>query len=150
MMPIESMFTQVHIERLRVGVRQRISRQVAESMRLETFQDMITNDLVAAMMAELLAERLPPEHVDHTITFDAPRFATWREHFRATYRERWWGRLLRLRAPRYIDEPISHTVRVDVRSHWTYPQATTVLPGRDFGHVVLRADTSAMGGHRWF
>lgn len=135
-----TMFSEVQIRRLRYALQQRIGRQVAESLRVNEYADMVTGDMVAALEVGLFAEELPPTHLDDVVEFDVPRFASWWDHFAATHRQRWWGRWLR--QPRFVDERHSHRTRVDVRARWTYPRATTVLPGRDYGHVVLKSDAA--------
>jgi len=137
---VSALFNQVTVQRLRYAIQQRIGRQVAESLRVEEYADVLTGDIVAALEVGLFAEQLPPTHLDDVVEFEVPRFATWRDHFAATYRQRWWGRWLR--EPRFIDETHSHRTRVDVLTRWTYPRATTVLPGRDYGHVVLKSDAA--------
>jgi hypothetical protein len=131
---------EVRLETLRYAVQQRISGYVAESMRAESVQDVMTNDLIMRLEVGVLAETLPPLNLTRADPFTVPRFATWLDHFVATYRGRWWGRPLRRHVLRYVDEPHTHRTTVDVRTHWTYPQATTVLPGRNFGHVVLKSE----------
>jgi hypothetical protein len=101
-----------------------------------------TDDLVIRMETSMLAETLPPLTLSESDRFTVPRFATWFDHFVATYRGRWWGRPLRRHELRYVDEPHTHRTTVDVRTRWTYPRADHVLPGREFGHVVLKADAS--------
>lgn len=143
--PQHEILNTVTVREIRAQLTQRISRQTAERMNFREFRDVITGDIVAQVEVGLLAEELPPERLTYVAHFDAPRFATWRDHFRATHRARWWGRLLRLRKPSFVDEPLTHVTTVTVRAKWTYPRATTVLPGRDFGHVVLKAPTDVHG-----
>lgn len=112
---------------------------------------------------ELLTERLPPDVIRHRVKYEHPeaigrqgvaadaRFARPIDHFTAKYRGRWWGRLLGLRrrevryefvaVPYIVSAPVQcdHEVTATVRAAWTYPRATLVLPGSDFGHPVLRA-----------
>jgi hypothetical protein len=130
------------VDVLRVKVNQRIGRVAADHMRVETLRDMVTGDLVAELQTALLAEQLPPETVLLEQEITTPRFASWWQHLRATYRERrWWGWLLGRRRPiRMVDEP--HTLRavVELRSWWTYPNASMVLPGDRFGPPVLHVD----------
>lgn len=143
-------YREVLISKIYEGVQRRISRELVVRLSQHDFSSLVARDLVLELEAEVLAETLPPLTLTDRQTFATPRFATWVDHFVATYRQRWWGRLLRLREPRYVDEPLTHTVTTEVRSRWTYPQATTVLPGDRFGHVVLKVDTSQRGGMRWF
>lgn len=130
------------VDVLRVKVQRRVGRVAADQLSVATLRDVITNDLVADLETALLAEALPPETVLLEQEITTPRFASWWQQLRATYRERrWWGWLLGRRRPiRMVDEP--HTLRamVELRSWWTYPNASIVLPGRDFGPPVLHVD----------
>jgi hypothetical protein len=130
----------VNIERLRYGLTQRVGPQFAASLRAETARDYITEDIIVRLSGDLLAETLPPLKLIDSTAFTVPRFATWFDHFAATYRSRWWAWPLRRHVVRYVDEPHTHRTEVAVRNHWTYPRATRVLPGRDFGHVVLKSE----------
>jgi hypothetical protein len=121
--------------------------------------DRWTGDVALSLTSRVLAESLPPAEVSHTVagwaplhvegTVPAARFATWWDHFKATYRGRWWMWLLRLdRRPvhytwefhrwRYDEDrqPWQRTVTVSVRNHWTYPRAAIALPP-EFGGPVL-------------
>ena len=127
------------VEVMRGAVRQRISAYVAESLNVRTYRDMVTQDLIVDLEAALLSEKLPPKTVELEATVTVPRFASWFQQLRATYRQRrWFGWLFGRRRPiRFVDE--QHTLRstVELRAMWTYPNASMVLPGRDFGHAVL-------------
>lgn len=148
MMPIyeELPYRQVLLTKIREGVNQRISRELVVSLSQQDVAGLIGNDLVLALEAELLAEELPPVTLTDEQTSVVAVYATWREHFRAAYRETWWGRLLRLREPKMVDQLVKRVVTTTVRQRWTYPQATTVMPGDQFGHVVLKTDTSRSVG----
>lgn len=142
--PFGPAFTQVTVDRMRVGLQQRVGAYVAESLRMsmERGTTVLADEWAARIETELLAERLPPTKLHDAASFTVPRFATWFDHFVATYRNRWWGRPLRRHALRYVDEPHTHRTEVVVLDRWTYPRATMVLPGRDFGHVVLKSQAS--------
>lgn len=120
--------------------------------------DMVAVDVVA----DILTEQLPPEIVTVLARYTHPeaigrtgvavdaRFATWFDHFTATYRGRWWGRLLRLHkrklrytfveVPYVISAPVEceHFVRVDVANSWTYPHADTTIRDLGLGDPVLK------------
>lgn len=141
---------EVVINEVREEYATRISRQMVESLTMRAYRDLVTQDLVAGLECKVLSETLPPQRIISDVTFSTPRFATWRDHFRATYRWRWWGRLLRLREPQFIDEPLSHVTQVDVAQRWTYPSADLVLPGREFGTPVLKTMTTWNASRRWW
>lgn len=136
----------VRLERMRYQVSQRVSRELAASLRLDEQQDMISGHLVQRLVVDVLAEKLPPHKLDDRQAFTVPRFATWRDHLYATYRGRWWARWMP--APRFVDEPHAHVLAVTIRDRWTYPSATTVAPGGLFGHVVLKSSADPLGGVR--
>jgi hypothetical protein len=139
----------VNLQVLKVGVQERVSAQFAERMSVTQDRDRITDVLAMRVTATVLAEELPPVSVTERVAFTVPRFATWWDHFKATRWERWWVWILRdlqwIKPPRFVDEPHTHVADVKVRTYWTYPRANTVLPGRDFGHVVLKTQTSRYG-----
>ena len=151
----------VNIERLRIAAQQRVGASVAQSMRVEQIEDVITRDLVVQLEAYVLAEKLPPSEVDVEIKYehpeaggtdgwtDDPRWATWRDHFWASHRR--LARLFR-RTPRTIMTPVryrvavpvmcAHRATVDIRDHWTYPMSNTVMPpDSGFGYPVLKSQT---------
>lgn len=146
-MPMD--YQQVLIKTIREGVTQRVSRELADTLTVQQLEDFIGRDLVLSIQAQVLAEELPPVKLTSEQTSPVAVYATWREHFRAAYRETWWGRLLRLRGPRMAEKLVKRVVTTEVRQYWTYPQATTVLPGDRFGHVVLKTETSHRAGAWW-
>jgi hypothetical protein len=141
-----SPYREIRLEALKFAVQQSLPREIAtgvgDTIRINTRmgEGFLADQLAMSMTANVLAETLPPLILKDATPFTVPRFATWFDHFVATYRSRWWGRPLRRHVLRYVDEPHTHRTEVGVRTRWTYPRATTVLPGRDFGHVVLKAD----------
>jgi hypothetical protein len=176
--PFGPAFMQVIVDRLRVRLTQRVSRYVAEEMRLSAGRDpdllgYFTDGLAVNIETELLTERLPPDVIQHRVKYTHPeaigrpgvavdsRFARPIDHFTATYRGRWWGRLLRLhkreirytfvKVPYIISAPVEcdHRVTATVRAAWTYPQATMVLPGHEYGHVVLKANDVGAESAPW-
>lgn len=139
-------YQEVRLEALKYAVQQRlpadIGVMVGDTLRIDARMGggFLAEELAMSLTASVLAETLPPLTLRDATPFTVPRFATWFDHFVATYRSRWWGRSLRRHVLRYVDEPHTHRAEVGVRTRWTYPRATTVLPGRQFGHVVLKAD----------
>lgn len=124
---------------LRHRLERRIGRQIAQSLVVEDrVRNWVSDDIVMAFEVDLLNEELPPATLRDAARFEVPHFASWRDHFAATYRQRWWGRWLP--QPRFVDGTVAHETVVTVRARWTYPRATRILPGRDFGHPVLRTD----------
>ena len=142
----------VNLQQLKIGITQRVGPQFAERIDARMAESVVTRDLVMRITGYVLAEELPPTTTSSLVGFTVPRFATWWDHFKAAKAERWWMWTLRdlrwVKPPRFVDEPHTHATDVKVRTYWTYPRATTVLPGRDFGHVVLKTHTSRDGYER--
>lgn len=147
-------------------LRTELSPHIAERITLDpSIAEREARRVALKITAGLLTETLPPERISHRIAREHPeaighrgtaadaRFATWRDHFIATYRGRWWARLLRLHkreirwqfvaVPYLVSRPVrcEHEVTVDVRAAWTYPRARPALDGERGGHPVLRADS---------
>lgn len=135
----------VHLNVERFQHRTHLGAGVLDSITTRVDRDHITGRAVMTLTGYLLTETLPPLTIDDRQRFTVPRFATWWDMYKATHWERgrmWWLRELGwVKPPRYVDEPHTHIAQVDVRARWTYPRATTVAPGRGFGHVVLKTDT---------
>ncbi|GAA3751839.1 hypothetical protein [Micromonospora maritima] len=91
--------------------------------------------LLDPMMFELstavLSERLPTERVTRTRReqIETARFATWWDHFKATYRGRWWMRWRRWAVRQLVDtHEIEAVAAVDLDRHWTFPRAAIAAP----------------------
>jgi hypothetical protein len=98
-------------------------------------RDYLRDRIYYTLRHDLLAERLPTRTLRFTPTH--PRWATWWDHLKATYRMRWWAAWwVRRHPPRHVDEPVP--VVVDVQAAWTYPHAP--VPG-GLGYSVLKVDT---------
>lgn len=152
----------IRLQSLKLATETRIGRGIADSMRVEDYEDGLTRDIVLRIEAAVMTEELPPQVVSvevdyvhpeavgqHGLTYD-PRHATWVDHLLDTHKGRWWARLvLRRRPVRYVQTPIlrrivapvqcNHRASVPVRDRWTYPHASTVIPG--YGYSVLRSYT---------
>ncbi|MGC4886723.1 hypothetical protein [Micromonospora sp. DT227] len=79
----------------------------------------------------VLAEQLPTERVrgHRREVIQTARFATWWDHWKATYRGRWWMRWRRWSVRQLVDEhELEATAVVDLRRYWTYPRAAVPVP----------------------
>lgn len=137
----------VRLDAMRFEYRMPLGAGVLDSIRTRVdMGDQVMRHAIISVAGSLLAEQLPPVTLDDQQAFTVPRYATWWDHYKATHWDRgrmWWLRELGwVKPPRTVDEPHTHVTTVDVRGRWTYPRATTVAPGRDFGHVVYKSDTS--------
>lgn len=109
--------------------------------------DHVADRLYVGFKATVTTERLPVQtvrhewHGTHAFTFTehttVPRHATWWDHFKDTYRARWWLRaLVQRRPPQYIDQTVTvhvdkeracrHDVAVPVRAAWIFPKAPPI------------------------
>ena len=91
--------------------------------------------LLDPMMFELstavLSERLPTEQVTRRRreTIETARFATWWDHWKATYRGRWWMRWRRWSVRQLVDtHEIEAVAAVNLDRHWTFPRAAVAVP----------------------
>lgn len=90
---------------------------------------LVLDDMVAELRTGVLAEKLPPEKVEHTetVTFEHPD--GWWQMFRQQHRDRWWMRWSTRRWPVRFQKH-KKTVRLSVtltRFH-SFPEATVRLP----------------------
>lgn len=133
----------VALERLAYAVRQAIGAELVSAgiAAPEVILEREAHRLVVQLRGHVLAERLPPQQVtaDYSGEVEVARYATWWDHYKATFRGRWrmswrrWG--IRYRWCRY---PYRGVAKVAVRTYWTYPQARTPLP-EEFGSPVMVA-----------
>ena len=118
-------------------VRRRISEDVGPyaAGRTELFEQIDAMRLTLAM--DVLAEKLPAEQVrkHRREVIHTARFATWWDHWKATYRGRWWMRWRRWSVRQLVDEhELEATAVVDLQRYWTYPRAA--LPVPELGEAV--------------
>lgn len=139
----------IRLDKLKFAVEQRIGPAVAATLAVRDRRDYLTDSVVQRIEGFLLAEELPPTDMDDVQRFTVPRFATVWDHWKAAHWERWYVWVLRdlgwIKPPQFVDEPHTHRTSVKVRTRWTYPRATTVLPARQYGHVVLKTETARFG-----
>ncbi len=138
---------QIALDRLRIGVQRILVDEglstVASTLHVEAAEQALIGGTAYRFVADVLAERLPPETITRTVRGEVGVYvpASWWDHFRWQYRERWWFRAVARRWPgrRVVKRaPYAHEVRVDVRASWTYPRAAVALPP-SFGSPVLVA-----------
>jgi hypothetical protein len=142
---------QVVLERLKVAVARDIDLSGLSDVRLTSHLDRVTNRMRLDLRAAVLAETLPPHHIDTVVRGHRvmPRHATWWDHFKDTYRLRWWMCWRRWRV-NYVHVPqwTDFRVRVPVREHWVYPRAAVPLPP-EFGGPVLTTMVDEPIGREW-
>ncbi len=141
---------QVALTSLKLASRTYLSQEMACIASTAQFNAHVEHEMqrmVLELRARVLAEQLPPQTIRHTVrvTVDDPRFATWWDAFKATYRERWWMRW-RSWEIRHVKTPVAveRQVVVNVRDHWTYPRAAIQLPESQWGRPVMVATCDAV------
>lgn len=128
-MNAEPSFETVLLERLRVGVQQAVSGELAHSVEVEAYADHITNSMIYQLTAHVLAERLPTETDRQAIplSYDVP--ATWWQHWKADHPRA--AKRLRLKPVRMETHTRTVHTAVDISRYWTYPEAKRLHT--DFG-----------------
>ncbi len=95
-----------------------------------------TSELVSKVVVKVLTAQLPPERVEESTLVEFRRPATWWEHFKETYQDRWWLRRLVLRWPvRWEREQRVVRVVVDMTRVLAFPKAD-IRPPAAFGPPV--------------
>lgn len=138
--------------RILEGLRHTVTRAFPANM-LSTFDmELIPDHAARAMVAELhaavWAEALAPVEIykKTVCTFDVP--ASWWQHFKLAYRDRWWMRRLVRRHPiRRETHRRVVTFHVDLRRYRTYPAAPFYEPrlGAEVQVTRLFTDTGTAG-----
>lgn len=132
----------VALNQLKVAVHRTLPREmvfVLNTVEADSLLQYETDHMVLQLTAKVLAQQLPPQAMQHLVraTVDDPRHATWWEHYKATYQQRWWMRW-RTWTIRYVDTPVTvqRLITVTVRDHWTFPEASIVPPDK-LGRPVM-------------
>lgn len=147
---VEPSFDTVTLERMKVAGRKHIGAFTMHSLELSRFQNDLADELIYALTAEVLAEKLPPASETSTtiVRFDVP--ATWFQHLkqslygwrRKSFRTRGLRFWLERRFPvRYETLTRRVTLTVSLERYRTYPKANIVLPPDRFGQPVRVAIT---------
>lgn len=128
---------------MNVRYRTRVPQAVLDTGRVTVDRDsdaFLLDHVVVTLSAKILAEKLPPQQITDTVT--GPRWATWWDHLKATYRDRWWiwypTDFGWIKPARTVQTPIA--VTVPVLANWTYPNASLRISD-SFGSAVLYTTT---------
>lgn len=134
------------LEAMRVGIRQDPTfalhdRQVGSYSAGEIMLSRVIEPMMLELATYLLTEKLGEERIveERVVDHECLRFATWWDHFKATYRTRWWMRWRRWEVCFNIEHrPIRARVEVDMTKHWTFPEANIVPAelGRPMGYIT--------------
>lgn len=118
------------METLKAGVRQ-YDRPVGSyaSDRMELVRHL--EHMCWELRTYILADQLGEERVTrtHRETAEFVGFATWWDHFKATYRGRWWMSWRRWQINYKVSEKhVDGRVDVDMTKYWAFPQANVPVP----------------------
>lgn len=124
--PMVESFT---LQRLKLGLEQRVGAHVLDSTRLEVVEDLLTNGFIYRLTTDVLAEKLPPERVERSKTFTLDFPASSWQMFKLEHQgSRWLGWLVRRRPVRRIGHTKTATLTTELDRYRTFPQANYVFP----------------------
>jgi hypothetical protein len=133
---------EILLEQLKFGVQRRIGYGAAQSLNLEMIKEVITDQMIFSLTAEMLAERIggeqirKHERVQHVFTpIDGP-FQRWKDRHKTSWWLRWfvrWRPVCRL----YEELITNVTLQVDVKDYATFPEHTVAYPPQ-LGPVKFR------------
>lgn len=132
----------IKLDPLIVQIRHRLDPGTYLAQQAQLFYTADT--MTAELRSFVLAHQLPPETITQVVDGTTPdhRHATWWDHFKATYRSRWWMRWRGWHINYHtVDVPYSSTVKVVVRGHWTFPDARLNSYPPELGEPVYIAIT---------
>lgn len=136
--PVSESPPYVIVEKLRAQVELVLTEEYLRNFDLSVIQDRVANRLRFQLRTEVWGQRLAPEVTSHNAEWHETRWASWWDHFKDTYRQRWWLRaLVRRRPVRYVDIPHSREITLTVESYRTFPEANFHVPD-EFGPVVYQ------------
>lgn len=117
-----------YLEAMRVGIRadplagRYVGRYSSEAMELRRIFDPMLLELRTFLLTDKLGDKEIRE--ERTVDHECVRFATWWDHWKATYRGRWWMRWRRWTVRYNIEHhPLTARVSVDMSRYWTFPEA---------------------------
>ena len=100
----------------------RIGTYSSDRLELVKLVEHMGLELRTAMLADWLGEEriIETRRENH----ECLRFATWWDHFKATYRGRWWMRWRRWAVAYNIENhPLTARAEIDMTRYWAFPQA---------------------------
>lgn len=129
----------IRLDVIKVGIADRITdERLARSVDIAVARDHLYDAFIVRLTTAVVAEKLPPQtFVGYT---PDPRWATWWDHLKATYRGRWWTR--RLSPPRTVDTLVRCDVQV--RARWQFPD--TPVPREGLGRPILYTESTTWPG----
>lgn len=107
----------------KLGARMQLSREMVQDARFD-IRETLYGDLLMQLQAYVLGEKLPENTVTATGSVSVEYPASWWQHFKDTYRERWWMRALaRRRPPRMQTKTETGTLTATWHHMTAYPWA---------------------------
>lgn len=129
------------VESLRVGFEHDLADEFLRRFDIQVTRERLMDVFRFRVRTAVFGQRLPTEHVTHDAVWHETRWATWWDHFKDTYRQRWWLRALVRRHPvRYVSIPHTRKIELTVEAYRKYPEAKLRIP-EDLGPVVYQVDT---------
>lgn len=129
----EPSFERVALERVKIGVSERIPRYVLDNLELGIWEDHAMDTLVTHFRSEVLAKTLGTAEKSEAVYFEAP--ASWWQMFKATYALSWWLSWLVDRWPvRY--ETHTKWATVTFATQAAFPDATVRFP-KELGNPII-------------
>jgi len=121
----------IFMKTVEYGIRESVGPFAARRLQASYLPEHMMIELKTAILACQMGEERIVE--ERRAKHECLRFATWWDHFKATYRGRWWMRWRRWEIA-YANEHHELVARVDVdmTKYWTFPKATIDFPD-EFG-----------------
>lgn len=134
------------LDRLVVAVRKALTgaalHHAANALTGRQWFDHLSERTYLDLRTELAVDHLPDQAYPFTVrgVQQYPVWQTWRDHFKATYRLRWWAAWWVRRHPprhRWTEVTVSQQITVPLRAAWKYPHlpAPDVTLGRPYLHA---------------
>jgi hypothetical protein len=131
---------------LAVGTRQALAEDglhhAATALSGDYHIDRVTRRAHFTLRTELAVEHLPDQAMPFAVRGiqSYPTWLTWFDHFKATYRLRWWARWWVRRHPprhRWTEVAVNQHITVPLRAAWKFPYipVTPADLGRSYLHV---------------
>lgn len=129
--------TQHVLEAVKIGISQTImGEHLRHSLGLEFVHDMLPDHYIAQLTGFVLADKLPPEHFSQSVTNVVYIPATWWQHFKHQYQDKWWMRTIPWKEIRYRTETFTGTFEFDLERWYVFPKAKAMPPSNIFGTAV--------------
>lgn len=110
---------------LKVGAAEILPPDLIDRLSLKQFINHIERSMVVKLSTNVFAEKLPPETVTQTKVVHHMAPATWWQHYKKDFCNRWWMRwLVKQRPVVFKAEMQQLTFEVNLERFWKYPEAS--------------------------